>query len=335
MAKGGDLTEVTYYTVANAPFFPGAVALLNSLRLTGNEGELVFLDTGLSDEQRARLEPHSRLERAPAVAVAHPTLLKPFVHELHRGGVAVLVDSDIIVTRSLAPLVEQAATGKLCAYRDHPEQLERVFEAWSELFELRKPIRPRLYVNAGLVALGEPLADWLLRRWWEATERLHDQPLASDAAHPVWDLDQDALNALLMSEVEPGDVVDLPDEMAIPPAIYRARVVAPDGLAVALDGHAVRVLHYTAAPKPWDRFGWTRVRRDAYTELLPRLLFGNDVLVRLEHDEVPIWLRGTGTGERALSALNLVNRAARGVATHTPRAVEERLRRLRLRLARP
>ena len=329
------MTEVTYYSVANARFFPGAVALLNSLRLTGNEGELVFLDGGLSDEQRAKLEPHSRLEQAPAVTVSHPTLLKPFVHALHRGGVALLVDSDIIVAGSLAPLVEQAAPGKLCAYRDHPEQLERFFEEWSELFELRRPIRPRLYVNAGLVALGEPLAGWLLRRWWEATERLLDQPLASDPAHPVWDLDQDTLNALLMSEVESGDVVDLPDEMAIPPAIYRARVVDPQGLSVALNGHAVRVLHYTAGPKPWDRRGWTRVRRDAYTELLPRLLFGDDVVLRLEHDDVPIWLRPTRTGERALSALNLVNRAARGVATRMPRVVEEGLRRLRIRLARP
>ena len=54
-------TDSTYYTIANAPFFPGLVALLNSLRLSGNAGELVVLDRGLEEEQRELLEPHAPL----------------------------------------------------------------------------------------------------------------------------------------------------------------------------------------------------------------------------------------------------------------------------------
>src|SRR3954447_2697181 len=69
-------TVPTFYTIANAPFFPGLVGLLNSLRLSGNEGELVVLDRGLTAEQRARLEPHVRLVQLTEESTPHPTLLK-------------------------------------------------------------------------------------------------------------------------------------------------------------------------------------------------------------------------------------------------------------------
>jgi hypothetical protein len=312
----------------------GAVAMLNSLRLTGNEGELVLLDNGLSDDQRRRLEPHARLEPVARETVEWPTLLKPSVHELHREGVAVLIDSDIVVTGPLGDIVDQAAEGAVCAYPDHPEALERSFEEWIELFGLKAPLRPRTYVNAGFLAVGGELAPTLLRRWWEATERLIEHHWTPDARNPVRDLDQDSLNALLMSEVGPEEIRDLPQGMAIPPDIYRTRVVDDRTLASSLDGLPVRLLHYTGAPKPWDARGWTRARRDAYTELLPRLLFGADVPIQLRPSEVPVWLRPTSGGAAALSALNVANRGIRAVASRTPRVVEDRLRLLRSRLAR-
>jgi hypothetical protein len=37
---------VTFYTVSNEPYFLGTVALLNSLRKTGNDGSFVVLDAG-------------------------------------------------------------------------------------------------------------------------------------------------------------------------------------------------------------------------------------------------------------------------------------------------
>jgi hypothetical protein len=323
---------VTYYSVANARFFPGAVAMLNSLRLTGNEGELVFLDDGLSEDQRRRLEPYARLQAMSRDAVARPTLLKPSVHELHAGGVAVLIDSDIVVTSALDDIVDRAAEGKVCAYPDHPDALTRIFEEWVEVFGLQAPLHQRTYVNAGFLAVGGDLAPRLLRRWWETTERLLEEPWTPDARSPTWDLDQDSLNALLMSEVAPDEVVDL-QGMALPPELYRTRVADERTLASTLDGRPVRLLHYTGTPKPWDARGWTRSRRDAYTELLPRLLFADDVPIRLRLDEVPVWLRPTRAGRRALSALNLVNRGLRAVASRTPRVVEDRLRLLRSRLA--
>ena len=47
----------TFYTVTDAEFFPGTVALLNSLRLVGHREPLVVLDNGLTPEQRDAARP--------------------------------------------------------------------------------------------------------------------------------------------------------------------------------------------------------------------------------------------------------------------------------------
>jgi hypothetical protein len=325
---------VTYYTVADTRFFPGAVALLNSLRVTGHDGELVVLDAGLTEAQRARLEPHARLERPPVEAVERATLLKPYVHELHRTGVAVLIDSDIVVSGSLDGLLVEADAGKICACWDHPDAIHRIFPEWVELFGLAAEPRPRTYVNAGFVAVGGETAPRLLRRWFEATERMIRRPWVSDPNDPAWDFDQDTLNAVLMSEFADVEVIDLPHDMALPPELYRTKLVDPRTLETTLDGRPVRLLHYTGGPKPWAAHGWSRSRRDAYTHLLPRLFFSDDVPLRLEGPEVPIWLRPTPAGSLALSALSVVNRSTRAVASRIPRRVEAQLRDVRSRLAR-
>jgi hypothetical protein len=324
----------TYYTVADRGFFPGAVALVNSLRLTGHKGEIVVLDAGLTDEQRSRLESNARVERPPSDRVEHRLLLKPWVHELHGDGVAVLIDSDIVVAASLDDLLAQAAEGKICACWDHPDALRRFFPEWVELFGLQTAPRPRTYVNAGFVAVGGTTAPRLLRRWWEATERLIGRPWVPDARDPAWDFDQDTLNALVMSEFADVELVELPHEMALPPELFRTRLVDPRTLETTLDGRRVRLLHYTGAPKPWYRHGWSRSRRDAYTALLPRLLFGPDVAVRLDPDEVPLWLRPSAPGAVALAALSGLNRSLRAVGSRVPHGMETRLRVLRSRLAR-
>jgi hypothetical protein len=95
----------------------------------------------------------------------------------------------------------------------------------------------------------------------------------------------------------------------------------------------VRLLHYTGGPKPWNRHGWSRSRRDGYTTLLPRLLFGADVTLRVEPGEVPLWLRPTAPGAAALSGLSVVNRGIRAVGSRVPHRMEARLRLLRSRLA--
>jgi len=327
------MTAVTYYTVSDAGFFPGTVAMLNSLRLTGNDGELVIVDGGLSEDQRARLAPHARVERPPADAAGRGHMLKPSIAGLHRDGVAVHLDSDIVVAGSLADVLERAAAGTVCVCPDHPDGLDRSFPEWAGIFALEAPLRPRTYVNAGFFAVGGELAARLLARWAEATGRLDGRPAARTAADPTWDTDQDALNALLMSEVADDQVVDLPD-MVIPPELYRVKLVDRESAACTLDGRRLRLVHYTGLPKPWSRRGWTRSRGDAYTRLLPRLLFGADVPLRLDPDEVPPWLRASRLGAATLSTLGVANTSARALASLLPDRAEARLRELRARLAR-
>src|SRR6187551_3977245 len=65
-------TEATFYTIADAGFFPGLVALLNSLRLTGNAGELVALDRGLTPAQRELLAGHVSVVDLPEAPAGSP-----------------------------------------------------------------------------------------------------------------------------------------------------------------------------------------------------------------------------------------------------------------------
>ena len=102
-------TEATFYTIADAGFFPGLVALLNSLRLTGNSGELVVLDRGLTTAQRGLLEGQVSLVELPEAPAGSPILLKPYPGVVGASGTIVLIDSDMIVTRSLAEIARWPA----------------------------------------------------------------------------------------------------------------------------------------------------------------------------------------------------------------------------------
>jgi len=76
-----------------------------------------------------------------------------------------------------------------------------------------------------------------------------------------------------------------------------------------------------------------RVRRNAYVRLLPRLLTGPDVPLRLADEELPLWLRPGPLGGLALRGLSVVNGAVRAVVRRTPPSVYRLLRRFRDRLA--
>jgi hypothetical protein len=98
-------------TMGSAPYFLGVVALLNSMRLTGNGMPLLVLDTGMEPWQRAVLEPHCTV--LPARAGVAPYLQKPAAALAAGPDITLFLDSDIIVTGSLAPMVEAAAAGQV------------------------------------------------------------------------------------------------------------------------------------------------------------------------------------------------------------------------------
>ena len=327
-------TDPTYYTIANAPFFPGLVGLLNSLRLSGNEGELVVLDCGLTDEQRTRLEPHARLMQQPAESRPHPALLKPFAQALEPEGVIVLIDSDMLAVRSLDWVVERAEAGTICLFPDPIP--DRWFAEWEETLALRRPLRRRPYLNAGFVAFSVERWPDLLARWWELCAVIPPEEPYSSQEALFWAADQDALNAYLSSEIPDDAVEQLPaGGEAYPEEALRVQVVDAQTLTCELDGEPVSILHHSLGPKVWQRYGWLRLRADAYVQLLPRVLFAVDVPLRLDPSEVPFRLR-PGRGPRSTrAALDTVHGGIRGIVNATPGPVRTRLIAARNRLVRP
>ncbi len=303
---------VTVFTLADASYFPGLVGLVNSLRLTGNPYEVVALDGGLTDRQRELLAPEIRIVPRPASWTESPYLWKAVVGQLDPAGVFVWLDSDLLVTRSLDDVVELARQGRICVIRDDwPPGFERFFPEWEDLFELAAPCRPQTYVNAGFFAFDVARWPTLLERWEACCRRVPPEGILNGdyETDPLWGGDQDALNALLMSEVPSGAVEYLPSgEMAHAKGMAAVRVTDRSRLVVTNGDAYPRVLHYTWLPKPWQREGWRRVKHDAYVTLLIRSLFGEGATVRIPRSSVPLWLRPGLTGKASLFLLRAVRK---------------------------
>ena len=107
---------VAIYAISDSRFFLGLVALVNSLRLQGHGQPIYVLDCGLADYQREMLSGEATLITAPAGTAPH--LLKYLVPLQHPADIMILIDADIIVTRSLEPLIEAADEGKIVAFTD-------------------------------------------------------------------------------------------------------------------------------------------------------------------------------------------------------------------------
>jgi hypothetical protein len=324
-------TLPTYYTVANAPFFPGLVALLNSLRLTENFGELVVLDVGLDPAQRRLLEPHASFLTLPPDATASPFLAKPFVHRLDARGTVVIIDSDMLVTTSLDPIVAQADAGKICVFPDHPTTTGRWFADWSEGFGLAAPLRRQVYANAGFLALSLDRHRGLLERWWEACGQIPGGAhFSSDPAGPYWAGDQDALNALLMSELPAAEIeLQPPDAEVYWDELGKVEIVDERTLECRLGSSPVTILHYSYRPKPWQAASWPRIVDDVFVRLLPRVLFAEDVPLRLDPAGFPPWARPGRGGRAAVRALSTGHRAFELVMQASPAPFKRRLVALR------
>jgi hypothetical protein len=339
----------TFYTIANAPYFPGLVALLNSLRLNGHGEELVVLDEGLTPEQRGRLEPHATLVRLPGERLSHPALLKPYPAELSPKGIVVLIDSDMIVTRPLTGPLADATAGRISVFTDHESTETRWFAEWERDFELAVPPRRQHYVNAGFVAFSQERWPDLLSRWRRACERIPPERFGllprllprrgAMEREPLWAGDQDALNAILMSEV-PEEAVALRPAHEQPDWLSEVELVDRRTLACSYRGGETSILHFSLAPKPWEPNGWRRARRNAYVELFPRVVLADDVALRLAPEELPPWLRDDARGRAARAGLDALwrsrdsaERLARTGAQRLPDPLRRPLLRLRDRIA--
>ncbi len=312
-----------FFTITNARFFCGTVGLLNSLRLTGHTGELVVLDTGLDEAQRRRLSPHVTLVRPGADRAGNPTMFKAFPSTLEPRGTIVIINSDMLVTHSFEGMFRTAEEGRICLYGD-PTQRVRWFAEWQDLFGLSLAPRREPYLNAGFVVFSTARWPKLLERWWEVCWGIPDASTRSYGApyeDPLCLGDQDALNALLMSEIPRDAVLEAPQlEAPIFEQLARVRVVDERRLACTHRGVTAVLLHEAGTPKVWEREAWMRAR-GAYVRLAPRVLLADDVPLQLEPSELPPWMRGGVRGRAVARGLSIANTGALPLIRRLPTGV--------------
>jgi hypothetical protein len=312
-------SQATYFTVSDRSFFPGTVALLNSLRLSGNRGSFVVVDVGLGRAQRSRLARHGRVVSAPS-GVARP-LFKALPKLFDPRGAIVILDSDMLVTDHLWPVVLKAMEGKICVFPDHVSQTGRWFPEWQSVLGLRAPLRRQTYVNSGFIALSVDHWPSFLPRFWDLSERV---PLGSvfagqDMDRPFWTADQDTLNALLMSEIPPTAVEILPaSDEVYPDGLMDTKVVDLETLECVWAGSRPKILHHSMNPKIWARGGWRRVRRDAYARLFARVVCGQDAPLRMRPEELPLWLRPDALGRMTLEGLDVTHGMVSAIRRRLP-----------------
>ena len=194
------MADVRFFTISDADNFLGLVAMVKSLRQQGHHERVTVLDLGLSPAQRGALGAGVQLVQLPETDGRHPFFLVAFPSLLQPEGTVVCIDADVIATQTLGPVLAAAARGMVCAAPDF--LADRWFAEWQSIFGLAQAPRRGVYVNAGFVAFSTEHFPHLLHRWWECCEGLaahHSWPLPR--RDPVGLLDQDAFNALLMSEV--------------------------------------------------------------------------------------------------------------------------------------
>jgi hypothetical protein len=302
--------DITFYTIGDERFFLGIVGLINSLRLTGHRYKLVLLDCGLTQSQRDLLRPHCSMVERSRQLVSNPTMYKPYHYLLKPKGIVVIIDSDMIVTRSLEGILSLAKNGKICVFPD-PEN-SRWFSDWDELFGLSNELRRQVYVNAGFLAFSTLYWPSLPERWWQCCEKIQSHPTIAEGVidGPSAQADQDALNALLMSEFPQEALAIQPQDEEVFHRKNFSKVKVVDGktLACSYRGHATTLLHSCGSPKPWEKRGWRTVRRNnAYLRLLHRLLVGKDLPINVPLDQLPLWLRPDIRGQLCMYGLDILN----------------------------
>jgi hypothetical protein len=312
-----------FCTVAGASHYPGLVALVNSLRLQGHREPMTVLDLGLTDRQRGEVSAECDVV-PPDGRTQHPWLVMPQVLQVVPPGVTVYVDSDIIVTAPVDAIAERARAGDVCAFADRFD--ERRFAEWQTIFGLASTPRAQPYVNAGFMALDTARFPEFLERWRGLCETMATRLISVDkldVGDPLTWPDQDALNALLMSEVAPDRIAVQPADAAAqgPSELSNTRVVDARTLRCVRGDTPVRLLHAFGVPKPWQPQARMALPRTAYLTCLRRLLTGDDVAIRTAEPLAP-WLAPGVRGTAALhlaTAMTALRARAKNLRSAAPR----------------
>jgi hypothetical protein len=289
--------RAAFYCVSNSIYFLGVVALVNSLRLIGHREPVYILDCGLTDDEREVLAAEATV--VPARNEAPPWLLKTIAPLRHPAEVMVLIDADIVVTRSLDDLLGTAATGRIVAI-EHGS--DRFFPEWGRLLGLGAP-RRQPYVSSSFLLFDRDLGAHLLALMDRSQPRaqLGDSPFAgvrpedglsvdvrTEAIEdPFFFPDQDVLNAVLAAEIDRERLVVLDRRLEAIPPFEGLRVVDEARLRCSYeDGLEPFAVHHVAS-KPWLE----TTPYGVYTQLFLRVLLGRDVAIRLRQRDLPRHLR--------------------------------------------
>jgi hypothetical protein len=273
-----------FYFVADSSYFLGAVGLVNSLRVHGHREPLFALDCGLTAAQRALLEPEATIVTAPDDSP--PWLLKVVAPLRHPAEVMVLIDADIVVTRSLRDLIERAKKPGVIAFEN---DTDRFVPEWGRLLGLGE-VRRQPYLTSGFVFLGDPTGREVLSLMAELQDHVDfDRTFwrAREPDYPFLYGDQDVFNAILASRVPSERVVSLPNRLAPNPPFRGLHPLGKDGLRWAYDDglEPYAVHHHTA--KPWLEPTYDGV----YSRLLRRLLAGAEMPVKVPRRQIPLRMR--------------------------------------------
>jgi hypothetical protein len=293
------------YCVTGRDFFPGALAMVNSLRLQGHREPVFVLDCGMLPGQRELLSREATVVPAPRSAA--PSLLKLVLPRAHPAEVTILLDADLIVTRPLTELIDAAASGAIVAFEN---DTHRHFPEWGPLLDLGT-VRDGPYVTTSALFAGEGPARAVLPLVEDRQAEIDPERTwlgAGTDSDPLYYLDQDVLNAVVHSRLEPSALVALDARLAPIPPFAGVRIVDDGALRCAYrDGTEPYLLHHCFR-KPWLE----RVRGNVYSRLLTRLLLGADVPLRLDPAELPTRLR-TGVAASAGRTVNDLALAVPGV----------------------
>jgi hypothetical protein len=311
---------VAFYCVCDDRYFLGAVAMINSLRLQGHTEPIFLLDCGLTRVQRELLTPEVRFVASPYETI--PLLLNTIAPIGHPAEVMILIDADMIVTRPLTALIEEAGRGRVVAFRT---SYDRFVPEWGELLELGQ-IRRQPYVCGGLVFFGGAVGAEVISLMdeLEAFVELDFKarnlpPYPSD--YPFVALDQDVLNAILGSRVAPARITALDYRLAPNQPFDGLRIRENGDMRCSYaDGAEPYVVHHLAR-KPWHE----RMPTSVYSRLLRRQLVGPGLTIEVPAGEIPRWL-GEGLLPRlARGRVDARDRLGWYLRDHLPRPIMRRI----------
>ncbi len=269
-----------FYCVANSRYFLGAVALVNSLRLVGHREPIHLLDCGLTGEERDLLAAEVVLVAEPAEVA--PALLKTVGPLAHPAEAVVMLDTDLIVTRSFAEPIEWAQAGKLVSFRNSSDRFD---PAWGDVLDLG-PVRRGPYLDFAALCMPETLAAELIPLIQDRQGRVEIERTywgRNEADYPLLYADQDVMNAIVAARVAADEIVALDSRLAPVPPFAGLEVVDEETLQCAYaDGTEPYVVHHHMV-KPWLE----RTHSGVYSELMRRLLVGDDVAIEVPASAIP------------------------------------------------